>query len=144
MLNLALSLALVSRSAARLVQSLGLCFYPLLKCLKRFILLHPGAAVRIADDECRGASLSLPYDAIASRREYRFPNDPEPSPAVAAVRHGARGSALNTSALMIAGSGSCRSPTLHRSAPVSLNSDASRLSLEQHVRVSDNRGSDRH
>jgi hypothetical protein len=56
------------------VQSLGLCFYPLLKCLKRFIVLLPDAAVRIADDECRGAGLSLSYDAIASRREYGFPN----------------------------------------------------------------------
>jgi hypothetical protein len=89
MFNLALSLALVSRSPARLVQSLGLCFDPLLKCLKRFIVLLPGAALRIADDECRGAGLSLSYDATG-RREYRFhnsghhykwtPSQPVPSP----------------------------------------------------------------
>ena len=34
----------MSRSPARLVQSLGLCFDPLLKCLKRFIVLLPDAA----------------------------------------------------------------------------------------------------
>jgi hypothetical protein len=34
----------------RLVQSLGLCFYPHLKCLKRFIVLLPDASVRIAED----------------------------------------------------------------------------------------------
>jgi len=34
----------VSRSPARLVQSLGLCFDPLLKCLERFIVLLPDAA----------------------------------------------------------------------------------------------------
>jgi hypothetical protein len=33
-----------------LVQSLGFCFYPHLKCLKRFILLLPDAAVRVAED----------------------------------------------------------------------------------------------
>jgi hypothetical protein len=33
------------------VQSLGLCFDPLLKCLKRFIVLLPDAAVRIAEDQ---------------------------------------------------------------------------------------------
>jgi hypothetical protein len=52
------------------VQSLGLCFYPHLKCLKRFIVLLPGAAVRIAEDLRKRADLSLSYDAIASRREY--------------------------------------------------------------------------
>jgi hypothetical protein len=62
----------------RLVQSLGLCFYPHLKCLKRFIVLLPGAAVRVAEDLRMCASLSLTYDAIASRREYGFPNDPHP------------------------------------------------------------------
>ena len=35
----------MSRSPARLVQSLGLCFDPLLKCLKRFIVLLPDAFV---------------------------------------------------------------------------------------------------
>jgi DNA replication protein DnaC len=64
----------------RLAQSLGLCFDPLLKCLKRFILLLPDAPVRIAADECRGAGLSLSYDAITSRRQYRFPNDPRARP----------------------------------------------------------------
>jgi hypothetical protein len=57
----------------RLVQSLGLCFYPLLKCLKRFIVLLPDAAVWVAEDLRTRAGLSLSYDAIASRREYRFP-----------------------------------------------------------------------
>jgi hypothetical protein len=66
-------LRLVPRS--RLVQSLGLCFYPLLKCLKRFIVLLPDAAVRVADDLRTRAGLSLSYDAIASRRECGFPND---------------------------------------------------------------------
>jgi hypothetical protein len=70
---------LVSRPVSRSllvvwVQSLGLCFYPHLKCRKRFIVLLPGTPVRIADDECRGAGLSLSYDAIASRREYGFHN----------------------------------------------------------------------
>jgi hypothetical protein len=59
----------------RLVQSLGLCFYPLLKCLKRFIVLLPGAAVRVAEDLRTRAGLSLSYDA-AGRREYRFPKGP--------------------------------------------------------------------
>jgi hypothetical protein len=57
-----------------LVQSLDLCFDPHLKCLKRFIVLLPGAAVRIAEDLRMRAGLSLSYDA-AGRREYRFPND---------------------------------------------------------------------
>jgi hypothetical protein len=61
----------------RLVQSLGLCFYPHLKCLKRFIVLLPGAAVRIAEDLRMRAGLSLSYDA-ARRREYWLPNDPHP------------------------------------------------------------------
>jgi hypothetical protein len=47
----------------RLVQSLGLCFYPHLKCLKRFIVLLPGAAVRIAEDLRTRAGLSFSYDA---------------------------------------------------------------------------------
>jgi hypothetical protein len=58
-----------------LVQGLGLCFYPHLKCLKRFIVLLPGAAVRIAEDLRMRAGLSLSYDA-ASRREYGLPNGP--------------------------------------------------------------------
>jgi hypothetical protein len=58
-----------------LAQSLGLFFYSLLKCLERFIVLLPGAAVRIAEDLRTRAGLSLSYDA-AGRREYRFPNDP--------------------------------------------------------------------
>jgi hypothetical protein len=62
------TLTLVGRSIARLAQSLGLCFYPHLKCLKRFIVLLPGAAVRIAEDLRTRAGLSLSYDAIASRR----------------------------------------------------------------------------
>jgi hypothetical protein len=37
-----------------LAQSLGLCFDPLLKCLKRFIVLLPDPATRIANDECGG------------------------------------------------------------------------------------------
>jgi hypothetical protein len=61
-----------------LAQSLGLCFYPLLKCLKRFIELLPDAAVSVAEDLRTRAGLSLSYDAIASRREYRFPKDPHP------------------------------------------------------------------
>jgi hypothetical protein len=61
----------------RLVQSLGLCLDPHLKCLKRFIVLLPGAAVRIAEDLRTRAGLSLSYDA-AGRREYRLPNDPHP------------------------------------------------------------------
>jgi hypothetical protein len=54
------------------VQSLGLFFYSLLKRLKRFIVLLPDAAVRVADDLRTRAGLSLSYDAIASRREYGF------------------------------------------------------------------------
>jgi hypothetical protein len=57
----------------RLVQSLGLCFDPLLKCLKRFIVLLPDAAARVAEDLRTRAGLSLSYDA-ASRREYGLPN----------------------------------------------------------------------
>ena len=57
-----------------LVQSLGFCFDPLLKCLKSFIVLLPDAAARIAEDLPTRAGLSLSYDA-AGRREYRFPND---------------------------------------------------------------------
>jgi hypothetical protein len=37
-----------------LVQGLGLFFYSLLKCLKRFIALLPDPAARIANDECGG------------------------------------------------------------------------------------------
>jgi hypothetical protein len=81
-------------SPARPMQSLGLFFYSLLKSLKRFIVLLPDAAVRIAEDLRMRAGLSLSYDA-ASRREYWLPNDPHPytwtrvpSPVVAAVRHG--------------------------------------------------------
>ena len=40
------------------MQSLGLCFYPHLKCLKRFIVRLPGAAVRIAEDLRMRAGLS--------------------------------------------------------------------------------------
>jgi hypothetical protein len=56
------------------LQSLCLCFYPLLKCLKRFVVLLPGAVARVAEDLRTRAGLSLSYDA-AGRREYRFPND---------------------------------------------------------------------
>jgi hypothetical protein len=52
------------------VQSLGLFVYSLLKCLKRFIVLLPDAAVWVAEDLRTRAGLSLSYDAIASRREY--------------------------------------------------------------------------
>jgi hypothetical protein len=78
------------------VQSLGLCFYPLLKCFKRFILLLPlqDAGAWVAEDLRMRAGLSLSYDA-ASRREYGLPKwstsvhtDLGPAPAVAAVRHG--------------------------------------------------------
>jgi hypothetical protein len=41
-----------------LVQSLGFFFYSLLKSLKRFIVLLPDAALRIADDECAHALLN--------------------------------------------------------------------------------------
>jgi hypothetical protein len=58
------------------VQSLGLFVYSLLKCLKRFIVLLPDAAVWVAEDLRTRAGLSLSYNAIASRREYRLPNDP--------------------------------------------------------------------
>jgi hypothetical protein len=34
-------------------------FHSLLKCLKRFIVLLPDAAVRIADDECGGVCIKL-------------------------------------------------------------------------------------
>jgi hypothetical protein len=51
------NLALVSRSPARLAQSLGLFFYSLLKCLKRFIALLPDAAARIANDEWGGVCI---------------------------------------------------------------------------------------
>jgi hypothetical protein len=74
----------------RLVQSLGLCFDPLLKCFKRFIVLLPDAAVWVAEDLRTRAGLSPSYDAIASRREYWFKNNahkykwppswPRPSP----------------------------------------------------------------
>jgi hypothetical protein len=40
-----------------LVQSLGFCFYPHLKCLKRFIVLLPDPAARIANDECWGVCI---------------------------------------------------------------------------------------
>jgi hypothetical protein len=53
-------------------------FHPLLKCLNRLAALLPDAAARIAEDDCRGAGLSLSSDAIASRREYWLPNDPHP------------------------------------------------------------------
>jgi hypothetical protein len=39
------------------VQSFGLCFDPLLKCLKRFIVLLPDAAVRVANDGCKGVGI---------------------------------------------------------------------------------------
>jgi hypothetical protein len=55
------------------LQSLTLCFYPL-KCLKRFVVLLPGAVARFAEDLRTRSGLSLSYDA-AGRREYRFPND---------------------------------------------------------------------
>jgi hypothetical protein len=51
------------------MQSLGFCFYPHLKRLKRFIVLLPDTAVRIAEDLRTRAGLSLSYDA-AGRREY--------------------------------------------------------------------------
>jgi hypothetical protein len=56
-----------------LAQNVGLFFYSLLKCLKRFIVLLPDAALRVADDLRTRADLSLSYDAIANRREYGFP-----------------------------------------------------------------------
>jgi ATP-dependent DNA ligase len=37
----------------------------LLKCLKRFIVLLPGAAVRVAEDLRTRAGLSLSYDAAS-------------------------------------------------------------------------------
>jgi hypothetical protein len=40
-----------------LAQSLGLFFYSLLKCLKRFIVLLPDPAARIANDECGGVCI---------------------------------------------------------------------------------------
>jgi hypothetical protein len=52
----------LARASPR-AQSLGLCFDPLLKCLKRFMVLLPGAAVRIAEDLRTRAGLSLSYDA---------------------------------------------------------------------------------
>jgi hypothetical protein len=44
-------------------------FHSHLKCLKRFIVLLPGAALRVAEDLRMRAGLSLSHDA-ASRREY--------------------------------------------------------------------------
>jgi hypothetical protein len=48
-----------------LVQSLSLCFDPLLKCIKRFIVLLPNAAVWVAEDLRTRAGLSVSYDAAS-------------------------------------------------------------------------------